>query len=624
MCGICGFQGFEDDSLLRRMSSTISHRGPDQKGTFIDRNVCLAHQRLSIIDLSEKGRQPMNNEDGSISIVYNGEIYNFKDIRAQLEKKHSFNSDSDTETLLHGYEEWGIKGLLKRLNGMFAFALLDSNRDEIILARDRLGIKPLYYTIIDGNFFFASEIKAILQYDGFEPKVNRRTLNEYLTFRHALGEETMFDGVKKLLPGHILKVHTALPPGKGSIKTEDRIKTEEYWNLQYSSSRTSPGNTAKQLLKCLEHSVRLRLLSDVPLGAFLSGGLDSSAIVALMSKASEDPVKTFSVGFGDSNFSELRYAKVIADTFNTDHHEINVELGDAVHTLPEIVWHLDEPLGDGSCIPTYLMSEVTKKHVTVILSGEGSDELYAGYLKYKLLKYGNILKRLPASPIPYRTIHLERLKKFIGARNNAERYCELIATFNNEEKEKLLPRDEYTAVIKKYPQTDSLFPKRTDYLNQLLFMDVKSWLRNDILLKSDKMSMAHAVEVRVPFLDHKHVEFSATVDPKLKLKGLKDKFIYRKAVTRILPKEIIKRKKQGFTLPIDLWMREGLKEIAFDTIDGSKGTSFFRKQQVKKIIDNHKRSLFYKRQLISLMMFNLWHNTFIENRGTIKAGKVTP
>ena len=386
MCGICGFLGFEDRTLLKRMCSTIRHRGPDEHGMHIDKRICLGSQRLKVIDLV-RGRQPIYNEDRSICIVYNGEIYNFKEIKEGLERKHRFYTDTDTEVVLHAYEEYGT-GCLKKFNGMFAFAIWDSNKKRLFLARDRLGIKPLYYAFVGEKLLFASEIKAILEYP-IDREIDYIALQDFLAFRIAVDDRTMFKNIKKLLPGHFL-LHEK---GKFTIK--------KYWELKMHELKIDEKQCIEEVKSILKESVKSRMISDVPLGVYLSGGIDSSIVTGLMSQL-EGNVKTFSVGFGEKE-DEIRYARLVADHLSTDHHEIIVE-PNTMKLLPEIIWHLDEPMADPATIPTYILSEFTKKKSTVVLTGEGGDEQFGGYMQYKFMllnqSYDRYLSKLTGKRMP--------------------------------------------------------------------------------------------------------------------------------------------------------------------------------------------------------------------------------
>jgi len=385
MCGICGIYGFTDRTLIKQMTTSLVHRGPDASGVFVDNSICLGHRRLSIIDLSMRGKQPMFNEDESVAIVFNGEIYNYKELREQLIAcGHKFKSETDTEVIIHGYEEYGLE-IASKLNGDFAFAIWDSNIKQLYIARDYAGIKPLYYYIDGKNVLFASEIKSILCYKKVKREVDREALNSFLTFRYVPGEKTLFKGIQKLIPGHYLVV------------SKEGVKIQKYWDLDL--SRTLKKSTvcwAQEIQTSLRDAVDRRLMSDVPLGAFLSGGLDSSFVVGLMKQIGVKDVKTFSVGFENKKFDETKYARLAAENLGTEHHELYID-SSAVKNLPNVIWHLDEPIADAAAVPTYMLSQFARKKVTVALTGEGADELFAGYSKYKLMRWKQYYDHLPLS-----------------------------------------------------------------------------------------------------------------------------------------------------------------------------------------------------------------------------------
>ena len=632
MCSIFGFLGFEDKALLKRMGSVSEHRGPDQSGNYIDKNVCLGHKRLSIIDLSIKGKQPMLNEDGSLVIVYNGEIYNFQDIKKRLEEKgHRFISRTDSETVLHSYEEFD-ESCLKYFNGMFAFAIWDSNKKKLFLAVDRVGIKPIYYIKIKDKFLFASEIKSLLQYEEVKREVNEKALTKYLTFRYTPDNETLFKNIKKLEPGHYL-IYDA--------KTKT-ITIKKYWDIYNIEPKNySESYYKKMTLKLLKDSVKKRLISDVPLGTHLSGGLDSSAIVALMSELNKD-VETFTVEFESEGFyNESKYARIVADYFSTNHHPLKVK-ADAAEILPKAIWHLDEPISDPTIIAQYLISQLTKKHVTVILNGEGGDEVFAGYMMYKVMqkteKYKNILPKAAKTLIPKIISKTPNkiLNKFFKyssefGEKGKERFEEYMQSLDNREKSHLLlqnifDKDEkkelYTKKlmeIENKNETEKEFKKyfenvtKKNYLNKITYMDLKTRLPYYLLHKVDKMSMAHAIEARVPFLDHRLIEFSFKIPAKYKMKQ-GGKYILKKAFKDRLPKEIIKREKQPFLVPLNKWYEEKLKELApqiFERAEVFK--KYFDIKAINSIAEKYEKSKFYYgRQIWSLLSFALWHKMYIE------------
>jgi len=515
MCGIFGFN-WSDKALLQKMNKVLVHRGPDDAAFYEDKNISLGMRRLAIIDL-KKGLYPISNEDGTLLTIFNGELYNFKEVREQLEPKHKFITDCDAEIIPHAYEEWGLD-FVKKVSGMFAICLYDLKNKELILIRDRVGIKPLYYWEDENKLAFASEIKSLLQLPRFKKKVNKTALNEYLTHRYIPGEDTLFMGIKRLLPGHILI----------QGKEQQIIK---YWDVHFSKSKNTLSQNAAYLKELLEDSVKSHLMSDVPLGAYLSGGLDSSAIVAMMSKHS-DNVNTFNVSFPDTEFDESKYAQLVADRFNTNHKQIDVKI-DAIEVLPKVAWHLDEPIADAATIPTYLMSQETRKHVKVVLSGEGSDELFGGYERFRHLSTANKFRYLPFK------------KSFSNIKTSNETLNRAFGLFSNLDDEKsaylsyysVFSREDRKNLLNVEPD-ESKIEFGNNLVEEMQRIDIKERLPNNMLLKNDKMTMAHSIEARVPFLDHRLVEFSTKIPDSQKFSLLKDKIVYRQAIKKVIPNEI--------------------------------------------------------------------------------------
>jgi asparagine synthase (glutamine-hydrolysing) len=612
MCGICGIVGSNNKKLLHKMCQAISHRGPDDSGLYLGSRVGLGHQRLSIIDLST-GHQPIHNEDQSIWVVFNGEIYNYHQLRKELQAKgHRFYTKSDTEVIVHLYEELG-RECAGRLRGMFAFAIWDAEREELLLARDRLGIKPLYYIQTQGKLLFASEIKSLLQYEGISPQLNEFALDRYLSFRFVPGPHSIFQGVQKIQPGHIL------------CYKQNSLRVEKYWDIQFCPDYSKSFDFfVETFYEKLQQSIDLRLMSEVPLGAYLSGGLDSSFIVGLMSLLTNKPVATFSVGFPEEKYNELGYAQIIADHFQTQHHTLYAERNDA-DLMHKIIWHLDEPLADAAVIPTYLMSQLTKQHVTVVLSGEGADELLAGYPKYKVLSLANkISSILPSAgwrglaTLFTHNIDLYRLFSALDSgRDRANAYTRLVSVFSKEEKDRLYTHKFKQAIRQQEPLEQFIrpyFSTDADPLSQLLHLDIKTWLPDDLLLKNDKMTMAHAVEARVPYLDHELVEFMATIPAKYKLKLLQDKYILRKAMSRIIPKTVCRRKKTGFSVPLESWfkgeMRAKVAEVLNKETVAAQG--YFNWNYVEHILNQDLNNQYYRRQFWALFTFAVWHKVFLD------------
>ena len=659
MCGIVGKYSFKQkpisNDLLHDMCNVIVHRGPDDEGYYINGNIGLGMRRLSIIDL-QTGNQPIHNESKDIWIVYNGEIYNCLELRAELERKgHKFYTRSDTEVIVHCYEEYGNE-CVSKLNGMFAFAIWDEKRRRLLLARDRLGIKPLFYTVSDGSLLFASEIKSILQDRTVKREVNLHALHNFLSLNYIPHPDTIFKGIYKLPPGHLLTCD-----GKG------RVKIREYWDVKFrvgmeglstdsgsglnglrldarrnplnpfkksADSRKSEEEYAEGLRERLKESVRLRLLSDVPLGVLLSGGIDSSSITALMSGLVDEPIKTFSIGFEEKSFNELEYARIVADMYGTDHHEMIVK-PNAVELLPKLVWHFDEPFADSSAIPTYLVSKMAREHVKVVLSGEGGDEVFAGYETYAAYRAAELYNKIPrlirkklirpivhSLPVSTKKVSFDyKAKIFVdGDVLSPERrhyWWKLI--FSEDAKKQLYSQeilsgnvfeDSFGEFAKYFDRTDAV-----DMLNKILYVDTKVYLANDILVKSDRSSMANSLELRVPMLDYKVVEFAASIPPELKLNGFQKKYILKKAMEPLLPKKILYRKKKGFSIPAQSWLRNELKEMVLDVLSPAqlKKTGYFNPDYVNQLLEQHFNLVKdNSRPIWGLLTFMLWHRTFME------------
>lgn len=619
MCGICGIVGFDDKNLLNKMCDALIHRGPDDSGIFVDSGVGLGHRRLSIIDL-KTGHQPVHNEDESIWIVFNGEIYNFKELRKELEDKgHKFYTYTDTEVIVHSYEEYGDY-CAEKFNGDFAFAIWDGSRKKLVLARDPIGVKPLYYTVLDGCFLFSSEIKSLLQYREFDKKLNYNALHRYLTFQYTPGPETMIEGIFKLQPGHILWYTNGL------------LKISQYWDLNPSETINSESYICNTLLKLLKDSISRRLMSDVPLGAYLSGGLDSSVIVGLMSEMVDEPVKTFSVGFGVGEpVDELKYAKIVSDNFGTEHREVIIR-PDAFSRLPEIIWHLDEPVSDPAVIPTYFLSEYTKKYVTVVLTGEGGDEVFAGYEKYKLNMNIERLARFYRKIPSFLSIPAVNACKMLSPEESmVKRQCQFILesgeadynyvkstqVFSEADKDDLysdslrqLRKDELVKVVRPHFQK----MHKQGFLAQMRYADIKTWLPDDLLMKVDKTTMAHGVEARVPLLDKEIVGFSFGIPAGLKLNGATGKYIFRKLAGSFLPKEITERRKHGFTVPINQWLDGELKDIVSQMLsESSVHREYFRYKYIQNMLTNKTSKQDYSHKLWALLTFEIWHRLYIDN-----------
>jgi len=635
MCGIAGFFGMEDKPLLMRMTDSLEHRGPDDFGYYTDRNVCLGHRRLSIIDLSRRGKQPIFNENKDICVIFNGEIYNFKELRKELEKKsHKFKSDTDTEVIVHAYEEYGEK-CLALFNGMFAFALYDGKKKKILLARDRMGVKPLYFTFSNKVLYFASEIKSLLENKRIKREINYRALHDFLTFRCNSTSETMFKGIYKLAPGYYL-----------TYDFKKNLMIDKYWNLTVKPDITMTElELSEKLYELIRDSVKMRMISDVPLGAYISGGIDSGTILSFMAEFSNKPVKTFSVGFGfEEEYNELNEAKFLSEHFRTDHKEIIVE-PETLGIIPKIIWHADEPMADPTSIPVYLLSRETKPNVTVVLTGDGGDEQFGGYEQIKIMnlynQYGNkipgFVKRIMpkiARSIPNKFLNkffkyaselgeegINRFDRFLNSENDAERYLELVSIFNDVEKNGVYNDDTVlkTSNFKLSEEiTNKYFSKDMDFLNQVLYLDNDKILAEDMMMKADKNTMAFGVEERTPFLDYRITEFMATVPVNLKINGSVDKYLLRKAMARSLPERTITRQKSRFFVPINRWFEEGnLMDIAKMILsrENINKAGIFNYNYIEKMFNNYNRSkLFYSRQLWCLLTFEVWRKMFIEGR----------
>lgn len=627
MCGICGVKRFNnelvDESILFKMQDVMDHRGPDDEGLYVGHGVGLGNRRLSVIDLVT-GHQPMHNEDGTIWITLNGEIYNHEEIRAVLEQKgHSYFSRSDTETIVHAYEEYG-KDCVQKLNGMFAFAIWDSSKDMLLLARDRLGQKPLYYSINDERLIFASEIKSILEYPDVEREIDIEALSLYLTFLYVPAPWTMFKGIKKLPPGHLLTC-------KGR-----EIQIEKYWDVVYRSPDTrDEGYYIEEIRRKLTKSVERRLMSDVPLGAFLSGGVDSSVVVGLMSRIMDQPVDTYSVGFdasigGSPKFNvDLEHARLVAKHFGTNHHVIVISKNAALEELlPKLVWQLDEPLSNPTIIPTYLVAKLAKESVTVTLSGDGGDELFGGYSRYTSDKMVSYYRRIPGllrdkilTPLIYRTPMPQRLKKLAEKASlplGAERYLTWWTVFSPGEQASLFTNSLVNRV--ENALSDKVVSSYVDnvdtgsFQDKLSYTDLKMWIAEESNMRMDKMSMLASVEARAPFLDHELVEFAATIPFSLKIKGLSTKYILKKAFSEMLPKAIIERGKWGFFCPASSWLRDSVRDLTLQVLSQAsiESAGLFNYDYVDSLVQRHlNREEYNLNRVWALLTFQLWYEIYI-------------
>lgn len=630
MCGICGKINREKEkpvekSLIVRMCDVIKHRGPDDAGYFVKQNVGLGMRRLSIIDLSG-GHQPIYNEDNSVVVVLNGEIYNFPELREDLRKKgHQFRTKSDTEVIVHLYEERG-EDCVNYLRGMFGFALYDIKRNRLMVARDRMGIKPIYYALDQEKLLFGSELKSLLQDQTLSRDFDFFALNSYFSFMNTLAPDTIFKNVRKLLPGQYL------------IFENDHFRIEDYWrfalNEQPQKSETA---TAEQLREMILEAVKIRLISDVPLGAFLSGGIDSSTIVALMSQVSDQPVKTFSIGFHSKAFNELDYARQIARKFETDHRELMVE-PDAIPIIDDLIWYLDEPFSDPSAIPTYFVSKIARENVTVVLTGDGGDEMFGGYSGYNveavLNKFGripnfirnriikNILNIFPNTPSAKLNEQRNRMLRILERVDlpPESRFFSRHQVFSEQDKNELYATDFLHSLNGEFDISQRLMsyidvPTQASSIDKMLYLDTHLYLPNDMLVKVDRMSMATSLEARVPLLDHILVEYIASLPHSYKVKGTTTKYILKKAMQGLVPDDILYRKKQGFNVPLNEWFRNDLVGLASEVLFDSRSTNrgLLRKTKIEQILNTHQRKeqdLSF--QIWSLIVFEKWCRRFLD------------
>ena len=613
MCGIAGLvrQGSveENRGLVTRMMAQINHRGPDDRDCHVETRAALGHTRLSIIDLNT-GQQPMANEDDTLHIVFNGEIFNYRDLRPQLlEKGHRFKTQSDTEVILHAYEEWGTS-FVDHLNGQFAFALWESTTGTLVLARDRIGIIPLYYRIVPEGLYFASEIKSILAVSDTPASVDTGALNRYLGFGYTWDDQTLFSGIRKLRPGHIATFRNGT------------FAAGCYWDLYGKIGSRKVGRfreASEEFHRLLSDAVRMRLIADVPLGLFLSGGLDSSILVALSGKPAGETINTFSVAFKDASFDESGYAAQVAKRYNT-RHRVLIGEENAADILEEVVWHLDEPIADQATIPTYLLTHLTKKHVTVALSGDGSDELFAGYNKYTaLLLEDRIMRHLPltvqrAAMAWIRNRMPFREDFYRKATSMPQRYFSLLCAFLPQERAAL-----FTDPALLYECEREILdgiPKGLTPLQQAQCIDVRYWLVNDILIKTDKMSMAAGLETRVPYLDHRIIEFALSCPDDLKTWNYIGKILLKRTYGSRLPFPVVWRKKQGFNYPLE------------DVFSGGRVDRYFRdsslyalldRNRVAEIVGNRDRNAFFRRQFRNLFFLFVWNSIYIDQTAAKKA-----
>jgi asparagine synthase (glutamine-hydrolysing) len=627
MCGICGKLAFDRNAvvsnrLIRTMLETIRHRGPDDQGVYISPQVGFGHARLSIIDLNS-GHQPLSNEDGTIWIVFNGEIYNFRELRAFLSAKgHIFKTQTDTEVIVHLYEELGPQ-CVEKLRGMFAFALWDENTKSLLLARDRVGIKPLYYSLSEEAVVFASEIKAILA----DPAINRNLapeiIDRFLTFLYVPGEETLLKGIRKLAPGHYLLVKNG--------KTEIR----QYWDLSFlkPSERLSIEEAENELSNLLAEAVELHMIADVPVGVLLSGGVDSTAVLSCAAERTDKEISSFTVGFADAGFADERsYARLAAETFGSRHHEMTITGDDFVAFLPKYVWHMEEPVCEPPAVALYYVSRLARNHVKVLLSGEGGDEAFAGYDNYRSIAWLERLKRVWPAGNGAASWGLSQFNSWAHSARVAK-YGPLVkATFPNYYYSRtstpyrysgngigeLYSSDFVSSIDREYTvePVRRLFSKieKQGVLDQMLYIDTKTWLPDDLLVKADKMTMANSLELRVPLLDHRLLEFAASLPANFKLKGFTLKYIWKKALSKRVPAKILKRKKAGFPVPYESWLRNNFRDQIRDILTDRKTTErgYFQRAAIERLISANRDFGTYSKEVFSLVALELWHRMFFD------------
>ena len=640
MCGVVGFIGgdklnlYERAAVLDRMCRVITHRGPDDQGMMVKDGVALGMRRLSIIDLAG-GHQPISGCGGSVTVVFNGEIYNYRELQRELEARgHHFQTHSDTEAIVHAYEEYGAE-CVDHLRGMFAFALWDARARKLFIARDRVGKKPLYYTLTpQGTLVFGSEMKSLLEHPEVRREINPEAIDAYLTFGYVPDPFSIFRGIRKLPPGHHLSF------------VDDRISLKQYWDFHY--ERVEPRREEdylEELRALLDEAVRVRLVADVPLGAFLSGGVDSSTVVGLMSRHMSQPVKTFSIGFHEDSFNELKYARIAAKHFRTDHHEFIVT-PDICHIVEELAWHFDEPFFDPSAIPTYMVSKLAREHVKVVLSGDGGDELFAGYTRYVTDRRRSSFAHLPRilregvmQPLSRRLPHGVWGRNYLHniALDPLNRYIDSLSLFTSLNKLSL-----YTGDFREQLDGDGRAAARCRFyasrvqtgepLDTLLYLDSKTYLPGDILTKVDRMSMAVSLEARVPLLDHQLIEFVTRIPASMKMRGLETKHILKRAVHDLVPAEILHRPKQGFGVPLQQWINDQLRGRIRETLTESRtrGRGYVEPRYVNVLLDEHERGRRdHYGKLWALFMLELWHRVFVDQAGATAhiqpdAGRLMP
>lgn len=618
MCGISGYFGNGDGDILKKMNSRMNHRGPDDRGFFVEKNIGLSHNRLSIIDISSAGHQPMGNEDKSVWISFNGEIYNFKGLKGELRRRHKFTSNTDTEVIIHLYEEIGTR-IFEKLNGMFAIAIYDKRKNKIILARDRMGKKPLYWGLFNKTFVFGSELKSVIEHPDCKKEMDLKVLNKYFLYEYIPTPHSIFKNIYKLEPGYYIEYD-----GR-------EIKKNKFWKIEFNNQKvgSSPAEVIKNLDELLNKAISDRLMSDVPLGVFLSGGLDSSIVSYYAQKNSANKIKTFSIGFKEKSFDESSYARRVAKHLGTEHHEKILDARDSLNLIENIGNLLDEPMADASIVPTFLLSKYTRENVTVALGGDGSDELFCGYDTFIAHKLGNIYEKSPQffrkNLIEKAAIHLPtsfdnisfdfKVKKFISGFYGEKRYRNQrwLGAFDKDSRRKLFLPEVWSGLENEneFEEIDYnlINIKGESDFNQFVYLYLRMYMLDDILVKVDRASMFNSLEVRSPFLDYRVVDFANSIPDKLKMKGFNRKYILKKLMENKLPKDIIYRKKKGFGIPLSYWFNNELKYLVLDFLSEEriKKGGIFDYKYINKILKDHFSKKADNRKFIwTLMVFEMW------------------
>jgi asparagine synthase (glutamine-hydrolysing) len=631
MCGICGKLEFQREHpverrLLSKMLDTIRHRGPDGDGIYVSKNVGLGHRRLAIIDLNT-GQQPLSNEDGTIWIVFNGEIYNYQELRSELlAHGHTFRTMSDTEVIVHLYEELGAE-CVKKLRGMFAFAIWDQNTQTLTLARDRVGIKPLYYRLTEKSLLFGSEIKAILADEEAQVEVLPAMIDGFLSFDYCPGPETIFKGISKLSPGTYLTVQN----GKAT--------TNQYWDLSFARSSMSLSQAEDQLEELLEEAVKLHMISDVPVGFLVSGGIDSTAMLSYAKGKTDKALSSYTLGFASEGVADERpYARVAAEIYQTDHHEMTISASNFRDFMPDYVWHMEEPTCEPPAVALYYVSRLASKYVKVLISGEGGDEAFGGYPNYRNLLW---LERMKSAAGPFKGLLFQALTQVnrYANSNTVAKYLPLMRPpmdsyyysrtsgpfryfvkeglkFYSEDFGHSIDGNFATNILSQYIGEGTRNTSNGDLVNKMLYMDTKTWLVDDLLLKADKMTMANSVELRVPLLDHKLLEFAASLPGNYKVRGATTKYIAKNTLKNRVPKVIMNRKKTGFPVPYESWIRKDLKDWAWGVLLDSETVNrgYFRKGAVETLLKRDLESGGYSKEIFSLLTLELWHRAFVGSK----------